>query len=49
MTGQLQPILHLAGSILIAAGLLKFFGLTSIPLNGPGLEIAIAGWLTKNI
>ena len=46
--GQLRPILQLVGSILIVAGLLKFFGL-NIPINGSGLEIAIAGYLTKAI
>ena len=37
--GQIRPILAIAGSILIAAGLLKFFG----------LEIAVAGWLLKGV
>jgi hypothetical protein len=46
--GQLRPILSLAGSILIAVGLLKFFGL-NIPMNGSGLEIAVAGYLLKAI
>lgn len=46
--GQLRPLLQLAGSILIAAGLLKFFGV-NIPINGAGLEIAVAGFLAKSI
>ena len=46
--GQLRPILSLAGSILIAVGILKYFGV-QIPLSGSGLELAVAGWLMKNI
>jgi hypothetical protein len=46
--GQLRPILLLIGSVLIAAGLLKYFGV-NIPLSGSGLEIAIAGYLIKQI
>ena len=46
--GQLRPILSLAGSIIIAIGLLKFAGV-QIPVSGSGLELAVAGWLTKQI
>lgn len=44
---QLRPILSLAGSIIIAAGLLKFFGV-QIPISGSGLELAVAGFLLKS-
>ena len=37
--GQLRPILSLAGSILIAVGLLKFFGVNINFVSGSGLEI----------
>jgi hypothetical protein len=46
--GQLRPLLSLAGSILIAGGLLKFFGV-NVPLSGSGLEIAVAGYLMRSI
>lgn len=44
----IRPILATVGSVMIAAGLLKFFGV-NIPISGSGLEIAVAGWLTKAI
>ena len=46
--GQLRPLLTLAGSILIAGGLLKFFGV-NVPIHGSGLEIAVAGYLMRSI
>lgn len=46
--GQVRPLTTLIGTALLIAGLLKFFGV-GIPINGGGLEIAVAGWLTKNI
>lgn len=46
--GQARPILQLIGSALIAAGLLKFFGV-NVPISGSGLEIAVAGYLAKSI
>lgn len=46
--GQLRPILSLIGSVIIAAGLLKFFGV-NIPISGSGLELAVAGFLLKHI
>ena len=46
--GQLRPILSLIGSVIIVAGLLKFYGV-QIPISGGGLEIAVSGWLLKNI
>jgi hypothetical protein len=46
--GQLRPLLTLAGSILIAAGLLKYFGV-QVPISGSGLEIAVAGYLMRSI
>lgn len=47
--GQLRPILSLVGSALIIVGLLKFFGVQITLVSGSGLELAVAGWLTKNI
>lgn len=44
----IRPFLALAGSVMIAAGLLKFFGI-NIPVNGSGLELAVAGYLMKAI
>lgn len=46
--GQIRPILSIIGSVLIVAGLLKFFGM-AIPIQGGGLEIAVAGFLMKSI
>ena len=43
-----RPITSLIGTVLIIAGILKFFGL-NIPIMGSGLELAVAGWLTKQI
>lgn len=45
--GQVRPLLHLAGSIAIAVGLLDFANVLNIP--GNGLETAVAGFLAKNI
>jgi len=45
--GQIRPILSLAGSILIAVGLVDFAGFGNIP--GNGLETAVAGFLLKHI
>lgn len=45
--GQLRPILSLAGSVMIAAGLLQWFGV-NIPVTGSGLELAVAGFLIKH-
>lgn len=47
--GQLRPILAIVGSALIAVGLLKFFGVDAITIGGSGLELAVAGFLTKHI
>lgn len=44
----LRPFLTLAGTLLILAGLAKFFGV-NIPVNGSGLEIAVAGYLLKGV
>ena len=46
--GSVRPITSIVGTELLIAGLCKFFGL-GIPINGGGLEIAIAGWLMKSI
>lgn len=46
--GQLRPLLSFVGSLIIAAGLLKFAGV-QIPVSGSGLELAVVGWLTKQI
>ncbi len=43
-----RPLAHVAGSIILIAGLLKFFGL-SVPISGAGLEIAVAGYLLKSV
>lgn len=47
--GQLRPLLQLVGSVLIIVGLLKFFGVDINFISGSGLEIAVAGWLTRSI
>lgn len=44
----IRPFAVLVGTILILAGLAKFFGL-NIPISGGGLEIAVAGWLLKSV
>lgn len=46
--GPARPILQLVGTICLIVGLLKFFGV-NIPLNHPGLELAVAGFLLKSI
>lgn len=46
--GQVRPIIAIVGSVLIAVGVLKFFGV-DIPLRGSGLELAVAGFLVKHI
>ena len=43
-----RPILAIVGSILIIAGLLKFFGV-GIPMYQDGLHVAVAGWLLKQV
>lgn len=45
--GQVRPILAIAGSIAICAGLLDFANLVNVP--GSGLETAVAGYLAKQI
>lgn len=44
---QIRPIASLIGTVLILAGLAKFFGV-QIPIGG-GLEIAVAGYLMKAV
>ena len=46
--GQVRPILSLVGSAIIAAGLLKFFGV-NVPISGSGIELAAAGFLLKHV
>ncbi len=46
--GQIRPLLSIAGSIIIAAGVLKFFGV-QVPISGGAVEIAAIGWLIKGI
>lgn len=46
---QARPILRIAGTALIAIGVAKFFGLDVNFIRGSGLEIAVAGYLTKSI
>ena len=43
-----NPIAALIGTLLIIAGLAKFFGV-NIPIGGSGLEIAVAGWRLKGV
>jgi len=43
-----RPFASLIGTLLIIAGLAKFFGV-QIPISGDGLQIAVAGWLLKNV
>lgn len=43
-----RPLTILIGTVLLIAGLAKFFGV-NVPINGSGLEIAVAGWLMKAI
>lgn len=44
----IRPLAQLIGTALLIAGLAKFFGV-SVPINGGGLEIAVAGWLLKGV
>lgn len=44
----IRPFAQLVGTVLVIAGLAKFFGVT-IPVSGSGLEIAVAGYLMKSI
>ena len=44
----IRPIAALIGTLLIIAGLAKFFGV-QIPIGGSGLEIAVAGWRLKGV
>ena len=44
----IRPVLAMIGSIVIAVGVLKFFGV-QVPFNGGGLELAAIGWLMKAI
>lgn len=43
-----RPFISLAGSLIIAAGILKYFGI-NVPISGSGLELAVAGYLMKSI
>lgn len=44
----IRPIAIMAGTVLLIAGLAKFFGV-NIPISGGGLEIAVAGYLLKGL
>lgn len=44
----IRPIAVIVGTVLLIAGLAKFFGV-NIPISGGGLEIAVAGWLLKGV
>ena len=44
----IRPIAQTIGSVLLIAGLAKFFGV-NIPISGGGLEIAVAGYLLKSV
>lgn len=46
---QVRPVLRLIGTALIVVGLAKFFGLNINIAKGSGLELALAGYLTKAI
>ena len=43
-----RPVAHIAGTIILIAGLLKFFGV-AVPISGGGLELAVAGYLMKSV
>ncbi len=47
--GQIRPVLKLVGTAMIVVGLAKFFGININILRGSGLELAVAGYLTKAI
>jgi hypothetical protein len=44
----IRPLTQLIGTVLLIAGLAKFFGV-NIPINGGGLELAVAGYLLKTV
>lgn len=46
--GQVRPMLKIIGTVVIAAGLAKFFGF-GVPVSYPGLELAVAGYLLKSV
>ncbi len=46
---QVRPVLKLVGTALIVVGLAKFFGVNINIARGSGLELAVAGYLTKSI
>lgn len=46
---QVRPVLRLIGTALIVVGLAKFFGVNINIARGSGLELAVAGYLTKAI
>lgn len=46
--GQVRPITSLVGTVVLIAGLLKFFGV-NIPIGYPGLELAVAGYLLRSV
>ena len=46
--GQIRPLTHLIGTLVLVVGVLKFFGV-QIPISGSGIELAVIGYLTKSI
>lgn len=46
---HVRPVLRFIGTALIVVGLAKFFGININIMRGSGLEIAVAGYLTKAI
>lgn len=46
--GQIRPVTHLLGTIILVVGLAKFFGF-NVGISYPGLELAVAGYLTRSI
>lgn len=49
VVGPIRPFLYVAGLIVMAIGLAKFFGANINVLSGQPLEIAFAGFLIKSI
>lgn len=43
-----RPIISIIGSVLIAVGVLKFFGI-QIPVSGSAIELAAIGYMMKAI
>lgn len=46
--GQIRPITHLIGTIVLVAGALKFFGI-NVPISGGAVEMAAIGFFIRSI